>query len=101
MRTQCSIQHCYSQPYQHLCGAIFWKYGDQVGGGQVNFLRFIRAEIIAFEFVPILIVLCKGIHRLGAHTVHMPVGIDGGYTFLVAVVACRVPKKLFTGCKRY
>ncbi len=60
----------------------------------INLLCFGRAEIIALAFTPVPVVLRKGIQRLGAYTVHMPVGMDEVHPFLAAVVAGRTVKEV-------
>ncbi len=50
-----------------------------------RFSSLLGAEVIVFTFAPVLVMFCKGIKRLGADTVHMPVGMDEVRPFLVAI----------------
>ena len=50
--------------------------------------------MITVSFAPLLVMLRKGLQRLAAYTVHMPVGVDKIHPFLGAVTASRTVKEV-------
>lgn len=50
--------------------------------------------MITVSFAPLLVMLRKGLQRLAAYTVHMPVGVDKIHSFLGAVTAGRTVKEV-------
>lgn len=50
--------------------------------------------MITVSFAPLLVMLRKGLQRLAAYTVHMPVGVDKIHPFLGAVTAGRTVKEV-------
>lgn len=50
--------------------------------------------MITVSFAPLLVMLRKGLQRLAAYTVHMPVGVDKIYPFLVAIASCGAVKEI-------
>ena len=53
-----------------------------------------RYAHFGISFAPLLVMLRKGLQRLAAYTVHMPVGIDKVHLFLGVVTAGRAVKEV-------
>ena len=77
-----------------FCAVIFRKYSDQVRRAQTDLFRLCGTEVITVAFAPLLVMLRRGLQRLAAYAVHMPVGIDKVPPFLAAVTAGRAVKEV-------
>src|SRR5699024_3521325 len=73
---------------------IFWKYSDQIRRSLIDLFRLWGTKVITVAFAPLLVMFRKGLQRLAAYTVHMPVGVDKIHPFLGAITAGRAVKEV-------